>query len=448
MNESKPLAKLIRFARHAAASASARKVGGALVVNVLGAAIAFGLQILLARLLGVESFGQYIYALTWITLCVLLGKLGLDVTAQRFVPEYEARANWGLLRGFIRRGKQATLLAASLLAVIVALAVVLAGPRIDAQLRDVFLCAALLLPLNAYLIVQGAYLQGLRRIVAAQAPQVIVRPLLFAAALLIAALLMPLHDAAVIAMLLNVITALATIALMIFITRARIPVEVRGAPPEYQTKQWAKVALPMMGITSFTLLLNQADVIMVGALLSTTDAGIYSAASRVALLLTFAVTLVNSVTAPMISRLCTQGKTAELQRLLNVVAWGSFAFATPLCLAVMFFGEDIMRLFGPQFIPGTGALLILAAARWINALTGAAGYLMSMSGHERQAAWILGGSVVLNLLLNALLIPPYGIEGAAIATLMTTILGGALMVIYGWKYLGVNSCLSFRFSWT
>jgi len=185
---------------------------------------------------------------------------------------------------------------------------------------------------------------------------------------------------------------------------------------------------------------------MVGAMMSTTDAGIYSAASRVATFLTFGITLVNSIAAPMMSQLYSQGKLAELQRMLSLVAWGSFAFATPLCLGVMLFGENIMHLFGAEFVAGTDALVILAGSRWVIALTGAAGYLMSMSGHERQAAWILGFSAVLNLALNALLIAPFGIKGAAIATLVTTALWSALMVYYGRKYIGVNSSLSLRFS--
>lgn len=446
MAKSKMLSDPGGFVRRVAASPLARRISGAFAVNLTGAAIAFALQVLLARMLGVESFGHYVYALSWITLCVLFGKFGLDVAALRFIPEYVADNNWGLLHGFIRRSKQAVLIVSSSIALLVFLAVMMAGSYIDAALQMVFILAALLLPLNAYLIVQGAHLQGFNHVAAAQAPQVIVRPLLFAAALAIAAIVMPMHGAGEMAMLLNVVTTLAAIGVMTYLCRVKLPLQVSEAVPEYRTRQWGRVAFPLMGITSFTLILNQADVIIVGALLSTTDAGIYSAASRVAIMLTFGITLVNSVAAPMISRLYAQGRTAELQRMLNIVAWGSFAFATPLCLGVMIFRQEIMQMFGAEFVAGVDVLLILAGARWINAITGAAGYLMSMSGHERQAMKILGWSALLNVVLNLILIPLFGIGGAALATLVTTLLWNVLMVVYGRKYVGVNSALSFRFS--
>lgn len=423
-----------------------RKIREAFIVNVAGTALAFGLQVLLARMLGVASFGQYVYALTWINLCVLVAKLGFDTAALRFIPEYQAQERWGLLRGFIQLSKQATLTISILMAGLVAAVVVLLDSRINTTLREVFLLACILLPANAYLIVQGAHLQGFKHIVAAQAPQVILRPLLLAISLVAISMFITINNSAAIAMLMTVSASCVAIFIMAKLSQSMLPQELKFHEPEYMSMHWGKVALSMMFITSFTMVLNQTDLIMVGAMMSTADAGIYSAASRVATFLTFGITLVNSIAAPMMSQLYAQGKIAQLQRMLSVVAWGSFAFATPLCLGVMVFGENIMHLFGAEFVAGSDALVILAVSRWIIALTGAAGYLMSMSGHERQAAWILGFSALLNLALNALLIAPFGIKGAAIATLVTTGLWSALMVFYGRKYIGVNSSLSLRFS--
>lgn len=446
MVKSKMRSDYVGFVRRMADSSLLRRISGAFFVNIAGIAIAFALQVLLARMLGVESFGHYVYALTWITLCVLFGKFGLDVAALRFIPEYEVGGSWSLLRGFILRSKQAVLIVTSVIVLLVVMAVMILDAHIDVELRTVFIFAALLLPLNAYLIVLGSHLQGFNHVAAAQAPQVIVRPLLLAVALVITAMVIPMHGAGDVAMQLNVVTTLMAIGVMTYLCRAKLPPQVGTAEPEYRTLQWGRVALPLMGITSFTLILNQADVIMIGALLSTTDAGIYSAASRVAMMLTFGITLVNSVAAPMISLLYTQGRTVELQRMLNFVAWGSFAFATPLCLGVIIFRQEIMQMFGAEFVAGVDVLLILAGARWINAITGTAGYLMSMSGHERQAMRILGVSALLNVLMNLLLIPLFGIAGAASATLVTTVLWSVVMVIYGRKYVGVNPSLSFRFS--
>lgn len=421
------------------------KLSGAFIVNVTGTALALGLQLLLTRMLGLEGFGHYIYALTWINLCVLMAKLGLDTAALRYIPEYTARSQWGLLKGFLRSSGQAALIASVLIAVIISVIVSLVDERIDAGLSSVLYLSCLLLPLSAFLIVRGAHLQAFKHIVFAQAPQVIIRPLLLALGLIIVSPFTTLYGAADIAMILNMGATIAAIGVMFVAARSVYPCELNNYKPEYRIASWGRVAFSMMFITSFSLVLNQADLIMVGTMISTTDAGIYAIASRVATLLTFGITLVNSIAAPLMSQYYAQGDIPQLQRMLTYVAWGSFFFATPLCVGVILWNNEILSIFGAGFVGGAGALAILAVGRWVNALTGAAGYLLAMSGHEKQAAYILGGNALLNIILNALLIPNYGIDGAAIATLITTVSWSLIMLAYGKKYLGVNASLSLRF---
>lgn len=66
------------------------------------------------------------------------------------------------------------------------------------------------------------------------------------------------------------------------------------------------------------------------------------------------------------------------------------------------------------------------------------GYMMTMTGHHKQGAVVLGGSVVLNIVLNAILIPRYGIIGAALATCVATVAWNPVLVYLTWRYLGVN----------
>lgn len=436
----------ILLRRSESATILLRKVGAAFMVNVTGTAIAFGLQVLLTRMLGLEGFGHYIYALTWINLCVLVAKFGLDTAALRYIPEYKAQAQWGLLKGFLHSSGQAALATSFFIAGVIAIVVTLLGERIDASLSSVFFLSCLLLPLSAYLIVHGAHLQGFKHIVFAQAPQVILRPLLLALGLIIMSQFTTLHGAADIAMILNIGATIAAIGAMAVAARSVYPSELGVHKPEYQIVGWGKVAFSMMFITSFSLVLNQADLIMVGTMVSTTDAGIYATASRVATLLTFGITLVNSIAAPLMSQLYAQGMIQQLQRMLTYVAWGSFLFATPLCIGVILWNKEILSVFGDGFVGGAGALTILAVGRWVNALTGAAGYLLAMSGREKQAAYILGANALLNIVLNFLLIPIYGIDGAAVATLITTVSWSLLMLAYGKKYIGVNASLSLRFT--
>jgi O-antigen/teichoic acid export membrane protein len=423
-------------------AALAHKAGNAFLINIAGTGIAFALQVLLARLLGVEDFGQYIYALTWINLLLLVGKMGLDTAALRFVPEYSANAQWALLRGFVAWSTRTALMASMLVAFVTAAFVLVIGDHMEPGLPKVFLWACLLLPFWTYLTLQGAYLQALRHIVHSQAPQVILRPVFLGAALLVIVYFTDITPTASIAMATNIVTTMAAIVAMAYLSRAAMPQEFFSGEKASQAGTWTKVMFPMLFITSFNLVINQTDIIMVGALLTTKEAGIYSAVSRITLLIPFAIILVNSVTAPVISQLYSQKKLQQLQRMMTLIAWGSFVVAVPLFAGIVFGSRPLLSLFGPEFITGSTALVILAVARLVTALTGSVGYLLSMSGHQNQAAYILGASALVNIVFNGILIPPYGMIGASVASLVSTILWTGAMVIYARKTIGINPLIS------
>lgn len=415
-----------------------RKVGGAFVVNILGTGIAFGLQILQARLLGTADYGQYIYALTWINFFVLFGKFGLDTAALRFIPEYHVNENWSLLRGFIRRSSQGAIISSVFLASIIGLVIYIIRDNIEPGLAAVFFLACVLLPFNVYLILQGAYLQAFKQIVISQISQVIIRPVLIAGGFLVSVFFLHIQITASLGMLLTLLATVITMLVVIIIIRFFLPPEAINGERRYQTGFWASTAFPMLLITSFNLMLNQTDIIMVGAFLTTKDAGIYSALSRLTMFIPFGIILVNSITAPIVSQLYAQEKKQQLQRMMTYVVGGSFLFSVPICVGIIVWDKPLLSLYGEEFVVGSRALVILAVSRLLIALTGSVGYLMSMSGHQRQAAYILGGSAVVNVVLNVILIPIFNLEGAAIATFITTALWTITMVVVAKQMTGIN----------
>nr|WP_277879386.1 polysaccharide biosynthesis C-terminal domain-containing protein [Coleofasciculus sp. FACHB-712] len=100
-------------------------------------------------------------------------------------------------------------------------------------------------------------------------------------------------------------------------------------------------------------------------------------------------------------------------------------------------------LFGSSFVEGLPALVILTVGQMVNALSGSVGFLMTMTGHQREAALIIGSSAILNVVLNAALIPYLGINGAALSTALTTALWNIIMLVYVNKQLKINSTIFF-----
>jgi O-antigen/teichoic acid export membrane protein len=150
---------------------------------------------------------------------------------------------------------------------------------------------------------------------------------------------------------------------------------------------------------------------------------------------------INVIAAPMISELYWHDRHAELRRLVRLAALGVVATAFPAVILLVVFGRPILRLFGPAFVTGYAALVILCCGQLINALAGSVGFLMTMTGHQKQAAVIVAVTATLNVALNLLLIPPYGMAGAAAATAVTTAAWNLAMLAYVWTVLRINPTL-------
>ena len=108
------------------------------------------------------------------------------------------------------------------------------------------------------------------------------------------------------------------------------------------------------------------------------------------------------------------------------------------------FPSSILSFFGDEFILAKFSLLILAFSQAINALSASLGTILNMTGMQKVYGNILLVFLVLNIVLNYLLIPIYGIEGAAIASASSLMFWNLYSVFYVYKYYGVLTLISFK----
>ncbi len=211
-----------------------------------------------------------------------------------------------------------------------------------------------------------------------------------------------------------------------------------------ETLPLLKVSVPMMMTNSLVFLLNWMDTFMIGMYKTTADVGIYASASRIAMLTTLMLTANSAIAGPKIVSLYTEGKTRQLKNLLTYSTLMVSAFAIPVALLMILFPGFILGLFGKEFEAGSWVLIILAVAQVINTSTGLVGLTLNMTGKEVLMQNLMIITTLVNLVLNVLLIPPYGIEGAAIATGFSLSMKNLVSFYYVKKHLGFYS-LSFDF---
>jgi O-antigen/teichoic acid export membrane protein len=419
-----------------------RGASGAFWVNAIGVGIAFVEHVLLARLLGVKDYGIFVYAITWMNVVSIVSILGFNNATLRFVGEYNGTKQWGLLRGFLKSSNRYVEIASITAAAVMTLVIWFARARLGYETAIVFWLMCLVLPFRAMLLIRAAALRAFKRIVEAQVPQAIVRPIIMIA--VVTGFFFTAREwlSATTAMVVNLAAFVGTFIMLDFFLKRVIPEHVKEAEPEYKREYWLTVAAPMFAITVLMQTQNQIDVLLIGLLLETDEVGMYAVAKKTTSLIGFGLLAANMIAAPMISELWHQGRKKELQRMLTLAARGIFAFTLPVGVLMIVFGKEILALFGPQFSDAYWPLVILAGSQLVNALAGPVGFVMLMTGHQGNASRIVAVSLLINVALSLNLIPAYGLIGAAISMAASLMSWNLLMCVYVFRKLKINTTIA------
>ena len=418
----------------------ARGAATSFLVGACGTLISFVAQIILARSIHADQYGEYAYVLSIMNMAVLIGKLEFDPCSVRFVGAYHGTNNWSMLRGFLRRSHQIVFVASLTVSAIGGLIIWIKWHSLSTSLARAALAGLLLQPIMALLSLQLGCLQGLKRIVLAQSPSVVVRPLLFAIFIFAIVRIGGIGIGAPRAVLLQVVAAAIALALSaIFLQRAK-PKALSTIHPAFETRLWVRTSLGLMMIASANVVLGtQMDVFVVGTFLRPREAGIYGAASQLASLISFSVTAIIFIAVPMIAEMHAKHERNGLQRLVSLATRWALLVSAPAAALLLVLGPFILRWYGPEFARGYAPLAVLSVGALLTVPIGAlAGFLLTMTGHERQAGVIVCGTALLNLLLTIVLTPAIGIAGTALATVTAGLIRAGVFAVYIRRYLAVS----------
>ncbi|MGH2542589.1 MAG: polysaccharide biosynthesis C-terminal domain-containing protein, partial [Ardenticatenaceae bacterium] len=165
-----------------------------------------------------------------------------------------------------------------------------------------------------------------------------------------------------------------------------------------------------------------------------------------ATLVAFTLTAANMVLAPYIAQLYAAGDNTRLQHMVTRGAQVILLTALPVAGTFIFFGEPILAsVFGDAYRAGAAALAILCLGQLVNAGAGSVGLILNMTGHERDTAVGVAAAAAANLILNLILIPRFGIEGAAVATAVSLATWNVLLCRRVYRRVGIRSA-AFHFS--
>lgn len=408
---------------------------GSLAIKAGHAGLAFAVAVVLARTLGPEGYGVYSFALAILMLTAIPAQVGVPQLIVRETAKAQADGDYGLMRGLWRWGNIAVALF-SLAALLVMGGILLFTDVGGDGARVTTLTVGLaLIPLIALANVRGACLRGLRKVVQGQLPESIVRPALLLALVVIwATFIVPEEGMkAQQAMGLYVTAAVAAFGTGVWLLRRMRPADLTDRPvPSYESSAWRRAVIPLALVTGLQLINNFVDLVILGFFHTNEEVGIYRAVSQIAVLSYFGFQAMNQVLQPHFSRLHrTDQDGTETLWLIRFSSRLLFLLSGPLVIIYALFGKEIIAIFfGEAYLVGHAALVALSFGLVFKSIYGVVATAMNMAGHERKVAYVVLVSVILNILLNLVFVPIFGMNGAAISTATSfVVLGIALRLI-------------------
>ncbi|POP51491.1 hypothetical protein C0068_16770 [Zhongshania marina] len=201
---------------------------------------------------------------------------------------------------------------------------------------------------------------------------------------------------------------------------------------------------PLWIVVIMSQMVQWSGQFMAGAYVSSEALAQLAVAQRTAMLSSFILIAVNLVVAPRFAKLYRDNDMAQLERLAIKSVKLISLFALPVIGVMLVFPSFLMSLFGSEFKEGAALLQILAVGQFINAMTGSVGFLLMMSGHERDMRNVTLISGSLALLLTWFLTAQFNIVGAAIGTAIAVATQNLLAVYFVKKRLGFNTLAIWR----
>jgi O-antigen/teichoic acid export membrane protein len=425
----------------ALAAGSMFTTAGIVASGILGFAVA----VLVTRGLGPVGAGVFFQSVALLTILASLGELGAPAGLVRTIPRFQALGRMGDVRGAVG----VALWPVAVVSTMMAAGLFITAPSVarllglePAQGSVALRILAPFLPVAALSNTILAITRGFRTMVPYVVLENIAKPALRPVLIIVAIASGLGASAALLAWALPAALVLLAAVLVVATFLRRDEGErtgERGRPSggALASEFW-RFAAPRGLASIFQVAILWLDVILIGSLRSTQEAGLYAAVGRLITVGIFAIEGMRLALAPEISGALARQDHDRAQLLYRAGTWWLIALSWPVYLTLAIFSPIVLRVFGPEFEPGATALVIISLAMLVGVGTGNVSVVLLMGG---KSVWNLANTAaafLVNVLLNLLLIPILGMTGAAIAWAASLLVNNLLPLAQVGRSLRLN----------
>ena len=388
--------------------------------------------------MGRFEFGIYVYVWAWVGFLGMLSPIGVAYSAQRFIPEYRTRRDHDGLRGFLRGSRWLCLALGASAGALLAGTVMIFADKIPPYYFLPFMIASLALPIFAVSSRAGfdrprlqldrscARSRASSSIRSSSSPRwrrsiSMARP---------------------VTALYGLIAASAALWLVVLVQVAllgrRLARDVAHGARRYELKEWLRTSLPIFLVDSFFILLTYVDILILQLFVGPAEVAVYYAATKTLVLISFVYFAVAAASAHRFSQYHVAGETEKLARFVTDTIRWTFWPSLAVAIALLVAGKPLLALFGPGFADGYPLIFVLVIGLLARASVGPSERLLNMVGQQRACALIYACAFATNLMLCLVLIPRFGLLGAACSTATAMVCESSLLFVVTKRRLGLH----------
>jgi len=210
----------------------------------------------------------------------------------------------------------------------------------------------------------------------------------------------------------------------------------------YSHKAIFKRSYPMALSSISYFLMQSIDIVLLSKFTTFETVAYYAAAVKIATVTSLVLLSVNIIAGPKIAEFYTKNDKEALKTIVKKSSRLILMFSIPAILFLFIFSEFILSLFGEEFVNAKHVLWVLLLGQFIRSLSGPIAIYMNMTGKQNRMHQFLFLGLGVNILLNWIFIPKFGMQGAAYATVISIMLWSGLAVVYAYKKDKIKTFIS------
>lgn len=400
--------------------------------RILSLTFGFVFSFSVARLMGPQIYGRFMYLYTFVVMLSNISNLGLKQGLISFIPKLNVKNKLKKRNSII----SFTLVFTTLISVFLVFLININSKFIAINILNDFTLNNLIIFISPLLIFEGLLKinNGIFRGIKNIKPYILGKNILFSILKLLLVIIFSILGYKIFGVIYSYYISLILVSFYFIFKLYNLNL-IGGLKRKYLSNYWniIKFSLPLLFAGILSVLINKTDTLMIGYLLTDADVGIYNIALKIARLSSFSLIAFNNMFAPIISSLYHENKISKLADMYKVITKWVVTFNLIAFSLVFIFRTEIMRIFGPEFIMGSKTLVLISLGQLVNAGVGAAGYINIMTGNQQYNLYTNIISLILNITLNYTLIPIMGIEGAAIASFVSIGITNLMRLFFVYK---------------